>query len=68
MEGRWYWIGVDKFSELKNDMMKNTNNLIISDPFAAHNIKVDPLRTNGLNVDSYGTQRGVINPLLTNTM
>ena len=59
---------VDKFSELKNDMMKNTNNLIISDPFAAHNIKVDPLRTNGLNVDSYGTQRGVINPLLTNTI
>uniref|UniRef100_A0A6C0EZL9 Uncharacterized protein n=1 Tax=viral metagenome TaxID=1070528 RepID=A0A6C0EZL9_9ZZZZ len=59
---------VDNFSDLKNDMMKNTNNLIISDPYAARNIKVDPLTSTGLNVESYGTQIGVINPLLTNTI
>jgi hypothetical protein len=49
-------------------MMKNGNNIIISDPMAAHNIRVDRTITPGSNVDDYGTQRGVINPLLMNTI
>ena len=60
---------VDNFTDLKVEMMKGTNNLIIKDPTAAHNIKLDHvLTTQGQNVDSYGTNRGVINPLLMNTI
>ena len=59
---------VDKFQDLKMPMMKGTNNLIIQDPLAAHNIEVNRVLTPGQNVDSYGTARGVINPLLTNTI
>lgn len=59
---------VDNFSDFKNDMIKNTNNLIIDDPNAAHNIKINRTLTPGASVDSYGTARGVINPLLTNTI
>ena len=55
-------------SELKNVMMKNSNNLIIDDPISAHNIKINRILTPGTNVDDYGTQRGVINPLLMNTI
>ena len=55
-------------SELKNVMMKNSNNLIIDDPISAHNIKINRILTPGSNVDDYGTQRGVINPLLMNTI
>jgi len=61
-------IHVDKFQDLKMSMMKGTNNLIIQDPTAAHNIEVNRVLTPGQNVDSYGTSRGVINPLLTNTI
>lgn len=59
---------VDKFQDLKMAMMKGTNNLIIEDPTSAHNIEVNRTFTPGQNVDSYGTARGVINPLLTNTI
>ena len=58
---------VSDFKDMKNTMLKNTNNLIISDPYSAHNIKVDPTRV-GPNFDQYGTMRGVINPLLRNTI
>ena len=61
-------VKVDKFSDFKVDMIKNTNNLIIDDPNSAHNIKINRTLTKGSNVDSYGTERGVINPLLTNTI
>jgi hypothetical protein len=61
-------VKVDKFSDFKNDMLKNTNNLIIDDPNSAHNIKINRTLTPGANVDSYGTARGVINPLLTDTI
>ena len=58
---------VSDFKDMKNTMLKNTDNLIISDPYSAHNIKVDPMRV-GPNFDQYGTMRGVINPLLRNTI
>jgi hypothetical protein len=61
-------VSVDKFQDLKMSMIKGTNNLIIQDPTAAHNIEVNRVLTPGQNVDSYGTARGVINPLLTNTI
>ena len=61
-------VSVDKFQDLKMSMMKGTNNLIIQDPTSAHNIEVNRILTPGQNVDSYGTSRGVINPLLTNTI
>ena len=57
-----------KFTDLKMDMMKGTNNLIIDNPSSAHNIQVNRILTPGSNVDTYGTTRGVINPLLTNTI
>ena len=60
---------VENFTDLKMEMMKGTNNLVIQDPTAAHNIKIEQvLTTQGQNVDSYGTNRGVINPLLMNTI
>jgi hypothetical protein len=58
----------DKFTDLKTEMMKGTNNLIIRDPISAHNIEVNNNINPGSNVDTYGTVRGVINPLLTNTI
>jgi hypothetical protein len=61
-------VKVNNFSDFKNDMLKNTNNLIIDDPNAAHNIKINRTLTPGANVDTYGTARGVINPLLTDTI
>ena len=60
--------GVNKFTDLKTEMMAGTNSLIIKDPTSAHNIQVNRTLTPGSNVDSYGTSRGVINPLLTNTI
>jgi hypothetical protein len=53
------------FKDLKNTMMRNTNNLIISDPYSAHN-KV-PTKA-GKSINSYGADRGVINPISTNTI
>jgi len=61
------YVKKDKFSDLKMEMMKNTNNLIIADPISAHNIEIDRTITPGQNISTYGTQRGVINPVLTNT-
>jgi hypothetical protein len=61
-------VKVDNFSDLKNDMLKNTNNLIIDDPNVAHNIKINKTFIPGSNVDSYGAAGGVMNPLLTNTI
>jgi hypothetical protein len=59
---------VNNLSDIKNVMMKNSNNLIIDDPVSAHNIRINRVLTPGTNVDDYGTQRGVINPLLMNTI
>ena len=58
----------ENFTDLKTEMMTGTNNLIIKDPTSAHNIHVNHILTPGSNVDTYGTTRGVINPLLTNTI
>lgn len=55
-------------SDLKNTMMKNSNNLVIDEPSMAHNMKINRVLTPGSNVDDYGTQRGVVNPLLMNTI
>ena len=59
---------VSNFRELKNTMVKNTNNLIIADPYSAHNINFDMNKDPGKDVNDYGTKRGVINPLLMNTI
>jgi hypothetical protein len=61
------YVKKDKFSDLKMEMMKNTNNLIIADPVSAHNIEINRIDTPGQNISTYGTARGVVNPLLTNT-
>jgi hypothetical protein len=61
-------VEVGNFLDLKMEMMKGTNNLIINDSTAAHNIRINRVLTPGSNVDSYGTSRGVVNPLLTNTI
>ena len=58
----------DNFTDLKMDMMEGTNSLIIKDPTSAHNIEVDNNVTPGKAKGSYGTVRGAINPLLTNTI
>jgi hypothetical protein len=42
--------------------------LIIKDPTSAHNIQVNNNINPGKDIDTYGTSRGVINPLLTNTI
>lgn len=59
---------VSEFRDLKNTMAKNANNLIIADPYSAHNLNIDKNSNVGTNFDQYGTKRGVINPLLTNTI
>jgi len=56
------------FTDLKTEMMTGTNNLIIKDPTTAHNIQVNNSVNPGKAKGSYGTVRGAINPLLTNTM
>ena len=56
------------FNELKNVMQKGSNNMIIKDPFSAHIRKIDNNDNPGKNFDQYGTMRGVINPLLKNTI
>lgn len=61
-------IEVDKFEDLKTPMMKNSNNVVIKNPLSAHNIRINRVLTPGSNIDSYGTTRGSINPLLTNTI
>ena len=56
------------FTDLKNIMQKGSNNMIIQDPFEAHVRKIDNNDKPGTNFDEYGTMRGVINPLLKNTI
>ena len=56
------------FTDLKNIMQKGSNNMIIQDPFSAHIRKIDNNDKPGTNFDQYGTMRGVINPLLKNTI
>ena len=56
------------FTELKNVMQKGANDMIIQDPFQAHVRKIDNNDNPGINFDEYGTMRGVINPLLKNTI
>jgi hypothetical protein len=58
----------NNFTDLKMDMMEGTNSLIIKDPTSAHNIEVNNNVNPGKSIDSYGTKRGAINPLLTNTI
>ena len=59
---------VENFTDLKNTMINNTNDLIIADPYSAHNINIDRNSNPGKDVNDYGTKRGVINPILTNTI
>jgi len=56
------------FNELRNVMQRGSNNMIIQDPFSAHIRKVYNNDKPGKNFDEYGTMRGVINPLLKNTI
>ena len=56
---------VSNFSDLKNSMMNNTNNLVISDPYGAHNIIP---KKPGKTIDKYGAERGALNPIATNTI
>jgi len=58
----------DNFTDLKTEMMAGTNSLIIKDPTSAHNIQVNNNVNPGKDIDTYGTSRGAINPLLTNTI
>ena len=58
----------ENFTDLKTEMMTGTNNLIIKDPTSAHNIQINNNVNPGKDIDAYGTSRGVINPLLTNTI
>jgi len=58
----------DNFTDLKTEMMTGTNSLIIKDPTSAHNIQINNNVNPGKDIDTYGTSRGVINPLLTNTI
>jgi hypothetical protein len=58
----------NNFTDLKMDMMEGTNSLIIKDPTSAHNIEVNNNVNPGKSIDNYGTKRGAINPLLTNTI
>ena len=59
---------VVNFADLKNTMIHNTNDMIIADPYSAHNISIDKNNNPGKDVNDYGTKRGVINPILTNTI
>lgn len=56
------------FTDLKNIMQKGSNNMIIQDPFASHVRKIDNNNNPGSTFNQYGTMRGVINPLLKNTI
>jgi hypothetical protein len=58
----------ENFTDLKTEMMTGTNSLIIKDPTSAHNIQINNNVNPGKDIDTYGTSRGVINPLLTNTI
>jgi hypothetical protein len=55
------------FDELKNSMQKWSNDTIIEDPFSANNI-VGKEDKPGSSFSSYGTIKGMINPLLKNTI
>jgi hypothetical protein len=55
-----------KFEDLKNKMQTWGNNMIIEDPYSAHTDNKDDKP--GSNFDQYGTIRGIVNPLLKNTI
>ena len=56
------------FTDLKNVMQKGSNDMIIQDPYSAHVRRIDNNDNPGTHFDEYGTMRGVINPLLKNTI
>ena len=56
------------FTDLKNIMQKGSNDMIIQDPFSSHVIKINNNDNSGSTFDQSGTKRGVINPLLKNTI
>jgi hypothetical protein len=55
------------FDELKNSMQKWSNDTIIEDPFSA-NINMGKEDKPGSSFSSFGTIKGIINPLLKNTI
>jgi hypothetical protein len=55
------------FDDLKNNMQKWSDNIIIKDPFSANNI-VGKEENPGSNFSAYGTIKGMMNPLLKNTI
>jgi len=55
------------FDELKNSMQKWSHDTIIEDPFSANNI-VGKEDKPGSSFSAYGTIKGMINPLLKNTI
>ena len=59
---------MDNFVDQKTKMIRNTNNLIIEDSSAVFNSKLEEPTHPGMNVDDYGTIRGVTNPFLINTI
>jgi hypothetical protein len=56
------------FTDLKNIMQKGSNDMIIQDPYGAHVRMIDNNDNPGTHFDEYGTMRGVLNPLLKNTI
>ena len=59
---------MDNFVDQKTKMVRNTNNLIIEDSSAVFNSKLEEPTHPGMNIDDYGTIRGVTNPFLINTI
>jgi hypothetical protein len=55
------------FNDLKNTMQKWSNDTIIEDPFSAVNI-IGKEDKPGSSISAYGTIKGLINPLLKNTI
>ena len=55
------------FNELKNNMEKWSDDVTIQDPFSANNI-VGKEDKPGSNFSAYGTIKGLMNPLLKNTI
>jgi hypothetical protein len=55
------------FEELKSTMQQWSNDMVIEDPYAASNIAGKEDKP-GSSISAYGTIRGLINPLLKNTI
>lgn len=56
---------VTSFADIRNKMIKGTNDMLIQDPFAAQNATPPLVRR---NVSTYGTNKGVLNPVAMNTL